>query len=224
MWWKLVKDLLFPIYCVGCGQEGEWWCQACRAKEPIKLQHWCAECEIAIPFLGKCARCVETPLQGVTALFYYAKNAPVAKLIHQYKYEYAREIKKVWEEIVGGLALTIPPDMVVMPVPLSSRRRRERGFNQADDLARIVSEHFGLSVNANSLKRIRVTKQQVGLTRNERQANMKDAFAWEGNALAPKNILLVDDVCTTGATLTECARVLREHGASLVWGLVLARD
>jgi ComF family protein len=114
---------------------------------------------------------------------------------------------------------------VLVPVPLHTRRLRERGYNQSALLADEVGKRNGLPVVTDSLVRLRHTKAQVKTTSaEERQSNLAGAFGCRDANLAGKRVLLVDDVCTTGATLNSCAIALRDAGASSIWGLALARE
>jgi ComF family protein len=121
--------------------------------------------------------------------------------------------------------ITLEPGIdVVMPVPLHASRLRERGFNQALLLAFGICETHSLRLSLDNLARVRPTRPQVGLSGEERVANVAGAFALRRpEEVAEKGALLIDDVFTTGATLNECARVLKESGASRVLALTLAR-
>ncbi|MDP2708488.1 MAG: double zinc ribbon domain-containing protein [bacterium] len=112
---------------------------------------------------------------------------------------------------------------LIMPVPLSKKRRRWRGFNQAELLAGALAKNYGLALDCKNLIRIKHKKPQAKLNEIQRLANIKDCFAWQGGNLNNKNIVLVDDVVTTGATLNECAKVLKAAGAGEVWALVAAK-
>jgi len=112
---------------------------------------------------------------------------------------------------------------LVMPVPLSKKRLRWRGFNQAELLARAVAEKYRLKLDSNNLIRTKHKKPQAKLNEINRLENIKECFSWLGGGLNKKNIILVDDVVTTGATLNECAKVLKANGAGEVWGLVVAK-
>jgi ComF family protein len=113
-------------------------------------------------------------------------------------------------------------DSLVVPVPLAKKRLRWRGFNQAEILGRALGQHFGLTLNC-QLFRIKHNKPQAKLHEAQRLANVKDCFAWRGENLAGRNVLLIDDVVTTGATLNECAKVLKQNGGGEVWALVVAK-
>jgi len=113
---------------------------------------------------------------------------------------------------------------IIVPVPLHPKREKERGFNQATIVASLIANRYSLVVK-NLLTRVKDTGRQVGKKREERLKAMSGAFELSRDTpyVIPNTILLVDDVWTTGATLRECAKVLRRGGAKQVWGLVLAR-
>lgn len=219
-----VLSWLFPVFCVNCGSEGEWWCEKCREKNKVKIINFCNQCGANLEFYADCQTCSAKPKFGVTALFDYHANPEVAKLIKLYKYNYARNIYKVWEQVFSQVSVTSWNDAVVIPVPLYQRRLRRRGFNLAEDVAQILAKQLGLLVNTEDLKRIRATKQQVKLNRTQRAENVADAFAWVNKKPAPRRVILVDDVFTTGATLRASAAALLAAGSEEVWAVVLARD
>jgi ComF family protein len=115
------------------------------------------------------------------------------------------------------------PVDVLVPVPLHATRLRERGYNQAALLAREMARRVGLAVDERSLVRQRATASQVDLNVKQRKENVRAAFRCSGNGLVGKHVLLIDDVCTTGATLEACAMALCEGGARSVQALTLAR-
>jgi ComF family protein len=223
---KELLDILFPKFCVSCGKEGVWWCAQCRAKEPVNLQHFCPRCsQVLEPFTPSNACPVHSSLSGVTALYQYTDQSAIKELIHSFKYRNIRGISEVWEEILR--VLVVPPawrSAVVVPVPLFNKRLRERGYNQSELLAQILAKQNSMVLNAANLIRTRHTVHQVGLTRAERLKNTVDAFAWVGEQRAPEKVILVDDVCTTGSTLENCAKALKARGCQEVWAVVLARD
>ena len=116
------------------------------------------------------------------------------------------------------------PAELLVSVPLHMDRLRERGYNQAALLTRELSERSGLPVEEGSLVRIRETTPQVALKAAERRKNVRGAFRGQGEKLRDRQVLLIDDACTTGATLEACAEALREKGTRSVWALVLARE
>lgn len=112
---------------------------------------------------------------------------------------------------------------LIIPVPLHKKRKRWRGFNQALGLATVVANSFGLKVNQENLIRIKHKKPQAKLSEIERKKNIQNCFAWQGDKLTGQPIILIDDVTTTGSTLNECAKVLKQNHAGEVWGLVVAK-
>lgn len=119
----------------------------------------------------------------------------------------------------------LPPrgyDLIV-PVPLHRDRLRERGYNQSALLARQIGRFWNVPVDCADLKKVRSTPPQVTLARKERALNVCGAFSWEGKPIKGQQVLLVDDVMTSGSTINECARVLKQAGAVLVDALALAR-
>jgi len=145
------------------------------------------------------------------------------KLIHQFKYG---KVESLAQPLARLLIRALPPDDdfdVVIAMPMHWRKRWERGFNQADLLARPVARRYGHKLSSN-LRRKRYTKAQAGLSESERRTNLKNAFQVKRpGEIANKRILLVDDVFTTGATLRTAAAVLKAAGASRVTALTLAR-
>jgi competence protein ComFC len=117
----------------------------------------------------------------------------------------------------------LPADAVLMPVPLSLERRQERGFNQAELLTRQLAWQRKMPMLTNAIRRARHTPSQVGLSRVQRLENVSEAFVADPALVKGLIVIVVDDVCTTGATLGACARVLMEAGAAQVWAYTLAR-
>lgn len=228
---SFIKEILFPVFCVQCGAEGEWWCEECWQKIKINPIAGCPVCGVRTSRGETCSKCGATSfLNGVVALFNYRENEPIAKLIKQFKYNFAGDLKNFWPKIIQKTDGSFLPwrDFVIISIPLHARRQRERGFNQAEVLARVFADNFkrqGIScpLDTKSLIRTRYTLQQAKLSRAERHHNLLNAFIWRGGP-APERAVLVDDVFTTGATMQEAAKVLKQAGTKEVWGLALARD
>jgi ComF family protein len=168
-------------------------------------------------------------LDGVSCFWRY--EGLVKKLISEAKYEYYYDQLK--QLAIDSWQLANRPEFallrkflelgpVVVPVPLHNKRMRERGFNQAELVGQQVGKLAGLKLEKLLIK-VKETEQQVGKNRKERLENLKNAFKISNYSNLPKNVLLVDDVWTTGTTLSECAKVLKQAGVKKVWGLVVAR-
>jgi len=151
-------------------------------------------------------------------------SGPLRTAIHSLKYqrniplgiELADQLRIVYEKEKWAVDL-------VVPVPLSKKRKKERGFNQAKILAYPLAKKVGVPFDTECIKRIKETRSQVGLTIKERKFNVANAFSTDQIFVKSKRILLVDDVATTGATLNECAISLLQAGAKEVYALTLAR-
>lgn len=171
--------------------------------------------------LSLCARCRRTPRRVTRARAIGAYDGVLRAIIHAIKYDGRRSLAKPLARLMRARAadLIANADRLV-PVPLHPSRRRERGFNQADDLAK----HLGLPVS-HALRRVRPTLSQTGLPAAQRHRNVRHAFAvtraWR--KLAGSTVVLIDDVSTTGATLEACARALKEAGVGEVRALTAAR-
>lgn len=205
-------------------------CPTCFDLLPPVLSPLCPLC--GIPFVGtggdhRCGSCVVTPPHFDSALAGFLYEGPIRDLIHSFKYNQKTHLRKPLalltlkgiHERVSGLN----PDIIV-PVPLHSSRLRQRGFNQAVLLGRLLSCHLNLPMLADALIRTRQTEPQIELSAAERRTNVKGAFAVKrSDAVIGKRVLLLDDIMTTGSTLDECAKELKKAGAKLVVAVTIAR-
>jgi ComF family protein len=225
--------LFFPSHCASCGApipSGEDFCPPCsEAIEWIRPPR-CETC--SQPFDGlmgdfDCPNCCHAAFHFECAVSVVRSRRVVRELIHRLKYG-----REIWLARVLGSILReglkdprldgYEPDAIV-PVPLHPRRLREREFNQAAVLAGHLSAAAGLPVQ-DSLVRHRYTGTQTALDREGRRQNLRNAFSLRKNAVVlDKNLLLVDDVLTTGSTLDACAAVLLEQGAKSIRALTVAR-
>lgn len=220
-------DLLFPRWCLGCGRFGKYLCPDCAA---TKIEYFtdqvCPYCERPSPYGFTHPRC-RSPrgLDGLFTLAHY--HGLIPKLIHEVKYQGVYSLTaEIAAIIFANYHHHFPFDYFV-PVPLSAKRANERGFNQAEKLAASLNKHFQNAKVINALSRIRETKPQFGLSMDDRRKNLMDAFSLNQhlgrNNLSGISFCLVDDVATTGATLFECAKVLKKSGAAAVWAITIAR-
>ncbi|MDR0576236.1 MAG: ComF family protein [Candidatus Accumulibacter sp.] len=213
--------------CLLCGQGsgGEILCAACAADLPRLPSPHCPRCALPTPAGETCGRCLAHPPHYDRTLAVFNYGFPLDKLIQSFKYGHRLALAALLGGELARLAaaskLEPAPDLVV-PLPLHPVRLRERGFNQALELARPVAAALGLPLDARVCERVRNTPAQAGLSWKKREKNIRGAFRCARD-LPGRRILLVDDVMTTGASLEECARTLKRHGAAEVTLLVAAR-
>ncbi|MFH0840572.1 MAG: double zinc ribbon domain-containing protein [bacterium] len=225
-------DLIFPISCLACNKEGEWLCNDCLRKiiwQPHQKCLNCGEINQSGEFCKDCSLYYE--LDGLLSASNY--DGVIKDLIKTCKYNFAEPVGKVLGNLlilfIGSLAgqRQIHPKLLpwsnnlLVPVPLARKRYNWRGFNQAKVIAEQFGNYFNLEV-VDSLHREH-RKAQATLSRQERRQNLKNIFSWTGEDLIGKNIILIDDVATTGVTLNECAKALKKKRAKQVWGLVIAK-
>jgi ComF family protein len=198
------------------------WCDACRDELPGRLVPRCPVCAEEIPGAQVCGRCLRHPpaFSHVLAAASYA--FPLDAVIQRLKYgrdlSLARPLAQLLIERVRQEA---PPDLVV-GMPLSARRIRERGFNQASEIARRVAAAIDARFEPDVVERVRDAAPQASLPLEQRASNIRGAFGVRGS-LTGHTVAVVDDVLTTGASLNELAISLRAAGATAVVGWVLAR-
>ncbi len=216
-------DIIFPRFCVGCRQEGSYLCTSCTEKI-IKIKTiTCLKCQ-KMTEEGICSRCKEDLPLTKSIILGYHRDIILKEAIHNLKYEGLLELA----DTLSTLLITrlkdtkFPPNCQIIPVPLHKSRLQNRGFNQSELIAQKIGLHYQIPVNKYLLKRIKNTKPQIELKHKERQENIKDAFIINKNAEIPKNIILLDDVITSGATIAECSRTLRAAGVRQIWLIALA--
>lgn len=223
-------DVIFPPTCAHCGRIGWLLCPVCQTEMIRVPDAVCPQCgrmddqPISAGTGVLCRQCrAHPPLLGqMRAPLRYEE--PTSTLIHRFKYEgYFALGRPLARFLIDGWpAWDIPPDLI-LPIPLHPQRRRQRGYNQAELLARSLAEAINVPVNVSTLRRTRHTVPQVGLGPGERHNNVWGAFAAEGSVVRDRHILLIDDVLTTGATLSAAAETLLAAGAASVSGYCLAR-
>lgn len=231
---SIFVDLVFPRICCGCDErileEGRIVCSACeRSMRPLHLP-LCPRCGVEnAPSRsdGRCPSCPrgEIHFEALRAVTPYQEIASIVveKLKYQQRSEYAEFIAPHLARIFFQHYAQKDCEVIV-PVPLHSTRRRERGYNQSELLARHLAPMIGLPCFPQALARIYATPSQTQLGRHEREENVRNAFvARRKEFVEGRVVLLVDDVATTGATFNECARILRENGARAVYALCFCR-
>lgn len=222
-WGQVLLDLLFPPRCVHCEQAGQWLCQECLGKIRQVRAPFCRRCG-SPGSAGICNKCRAHPPAFDVGHAIALYEEPTRTIIHHLKYKNGRWLAPILGELLQAefRKLEWQVDCIV-PVPLHNQREKERGFNQARLLAQELARREGLPLETSLLQRIRHTPSQTGLDPAGRLANVAGAFACREVSRASGQILLVDDVLTTGATMSACAQALKVGGASRVYALALAR-
>jgi ComF family protein len=216
---------LLPQSCVLCATRcGHMLlCAACTEQLPRLPAARCTVC--AVPVAGTvCGVCLAHPphYDEVTAAFCY--EHPLDALVQAFKYGGNLALATLLGDALGQTAATLPaprPDLLI-PMPLTPRRLRERGFNQALELARRVSAATGIPVAANMCRKVAETRPQAALPWRERAKNVRGAYVCDAD-LQGRKVAVIDDVMTTGATLNELAKNLKHAGAAHVSGWIVAR-
>ncbi len=230
---NFILDILFPVYCLVCEKQGEdFICPACQLKLK-KLEHqFCIICKK--PSIGGLThQHCKTPYapEGLISMLDY-KDEAVADVLIKGKYKFVEDVYKTLGEMLFEFLKTDCLELLasvdaLAPLPLHKRRLRWRGFNQAESLCQSLSEKLGFPV-IHALQRTKATKTQKDLKKEQRITNVENAFALSSNFqkddLIGACIILIDDVTTTGSTLLEAAKVLKQSGAKAVYCLTVARD
>lgn len=234
---KGLTDLIYPNCCLACKNrikpdaKQNFICAPCRDKIEINLPPFCASCgrRLAKDNLAKniCSGCLKTRFHFDRAFSPCKYNGTIKKLIHEFKYagrDYLGEsLGSIMNSFIKEYALPIEYVDFIIPMPLHNSRLREREFNQAQILSEKVGKEFNKEVLPGVLVRDKATRAQVELNPEERLLNVKNSFRVTRPALVKNmNLLLIDDVLTTGATSSEAARSLKESGAGIVFVMTLA--
>lgn len=223
-------DLLFPPRCAGCRKGGHVLCADCIRAIPLLQPPFCQHCGSPSAASGMCQSCrYHAPrLHGLRAVSVFEE--PLRSYIHALKYNGNTRLAEPLGRLLAQ-AYTRNGFQVdaIIAVPLHAERQKQRGYNHAQLLAEVCASLVGVPLYSDMVQRQRATPAQVGLSAGQRLQNMAGAFlctpafsAGTG-ALNGRRILIIDDVCTTGATIEACAAPLYAAGAAAVSGLVLAR-
>lgn len=198
-------------------------CEGCTASLPW-IQQACPGCAQPQNFDGLCRRCLKKPMPFDSAWAAFQLATPIQQAIHGLKYHagflQAHLLGQLVAQKLGRRTQAFPE--LILPVPLHRTRLMRRGYNQALELARILQRSLDIGVDANLARRIRATPDQIGQSRAQRQKNLHGAFVVDPR-MAGKHIALLDDVMTTGATLSELARAARRAGATKIEAWAIAR-
>jgi ComF family protein len=223
--WRRTLDLVFPPHCVGCRSFGSVLCSHCLATMPKAQPPRCPVCWMPGTG-GVCRRCGDQPFAFEAARCPFVYDGAAREAVHALKYQGVSAVAEVMaREMAECLEEWDPSVATLVPVPLTGARRRSRGYNQSEMLARELSRLSGLPVVAGVLVRRRGAPPQArAVDEVARRANVADAYAVRQRIPLAGPPLLVDDVMTSGATLDACARALRGAGHDPVYALTFARE
>ena len=215
---NFLLDVFFPKFCFGCQREGSYLCPDCKSVLDISGFH------------------LENKTKNLEDLYFALEyRAPLTKkLVQKFKYEpFAREIASDLASLIiehfqqlekAPAFLKEKGGTLIVPIPLEKRRLRWRGFNQAEEIGKVLSKFLEIPLLSSLLFKIKETPPQIVLSGRERKENVKGTFLVKNKGLAEnKKILLIDDVYTTGSTMEEAAKVLKEAGAKEIVGIAFAR-
>lgn len=220
--------ILFPRRCVDCGKIGKYFCERCAGKIKFITHPICPVCEGASIDGVTHPRCqTRYSIDGLTSFFRY--DGAVRKAVKLLKYRFVTDLAKEFVDLIPSSsfqsAINNRPSIIFIPVPLHPSRLRFRGFNQAEVLGKLLARKLNIPARTNIIVRIKKTIPQVEMKdRKKRLQNMENVFAITPNILVSQypNIILFDDVFTTGATLRSAANILKRKGVKSVWGMTLA--
>lgn len=235
--WNGLLDVVYPPCCLVCGArlDAGAFCTACRGEIAPIPPPFCDRCGVPVAadeiVCRLCAEGPEPPFVWSQTLGAY--QGTLRHAIHRLKYDGKAALAEPLGRLLAESLDRTPTPLLtsahpgfdtVVPVPLHPAKLRQRGFNQAERIARVLARERGWKLDADGLRRVRPTRSQTKLSQTERAANVKGAFvAREPHRFAGKSVLLVDDVLTTTATMRECAHIVRETGASRICLVALAQ-
>ena len=232
--WTEFLDTIFPVRCIGCGKFGDYVCRECLRAISIKKNFECIGCKRNTPFGQTCYLCTKTNFVDQLLIVSDYKNPLVEKTVKFLKYKFIIDLEQPLFILIKRYLKWLTLDKkfnvfganpLLIPVPLHPRRLNWRGFNQSELLAKNIADTFQMEISLNVIERtINATSQADIKEKEERLKNLNGIFRIKKVIrIAGREILLIDDICTTGATLNECAKILKANGASKVVALVIAR-
>jgi len=231
-------DMVFPAHCLGCqtltnARPRRYLCNSCERKISIRHSFECIGCKVVAPGGATCRLCVSANAVDQLFIASHYQDPVLAQLLKTYKYQFVSDISnhliRVLDKYISWVRTkkdfsVFADNPLITAVPLHPYRQRWRGFNQAEILARAIANQYQMNY-ADVLTRKQIREAQANLeNRDERITNLQGVFDCPDPAsIQGRTITLVDDICTTGTTLNECAKVLKQNGARKVMALVVAR-
>lgn len=232
---RRLRPGLWPARCLACGERGlpgRDLCAACHASLPWN-RHACRRCALPLPSLDAadtgqvrnelCGECLARPPNLTQALAACRYGAPLDRWLPRFKFHHDLAAGRLLSQLMAEALADAPKPQALVPVPLHHARLRQRGYDQALELARPLARAFAVPLLPRLLRRVRATAAQSQLDARARRRNLRRAFAVADTRALPAHVALVDDVMTTGATLHAAAEALRRAGVSRVDAWVCAR-
>lgn len=225
---KLILDFLYPNRCCFCGKVSEVsLCEACKKQVVYIGEPRCKKCGKPVRFQEQeyCHDCERMHFYYEQGKSIWLHQKPVSTSIYQFKYHnkrifatyYAEEMYRLYGKWLRQCRID-----VIIPVPLHKKRKRKRGYNQATILAQELGKRSGIPINQKAVVRVGRTTPQKVLNRQQRRRNLKNAFKVTKYWNKARNVLIIDDIYTTGSTIDALAQILKEKGAEKVWFLTIS--
>ncbi|OGO17420.1 MAG: hypothetical protein A2Z02_05150 [Chloroflexi bacterium RBG_16_48_7] len=223
---QAIVEFLFPATCVGCGKWGNFICSQCSKSLPRISPPFCKKCgkpETSGTFCPVCWS-YQGKIDGIRSVFHF--DGVIRQAIHDLKYHHLKALSgPIADYLVQYLRENPMSGDALVPVPIHKNRIKQRGYNQSVLIAERLGKMLDLPVITTVLVRNRDSLPQARSTNVEqRKRNVLGAFSCNDDPIAYKDIILIDDVCTSGATLEACAVALKNSGFNSVWGLTVARE
>lgn len=222
-----ILDLIFPRKCLNCGKEDGHIGTKCLS-QVTKAKPICPICEKPSIDGMTHKRCKTSfGIDGLTSIWVYEGVIRKAILALKYKYatEVAKELSQIFLDFFHTTSYLLPTTSVLVPIPMHWYRQNFRGFNQSEEIGKVVAKEMGWKFLPDLLIRKKLSTPQAGLDMKKRALNIKGVFALNPNYLIPSpySLILFDDVWTTGSTMKEAAKILKRGGVEKVWGITIAR-
>jgi len=209
--------------CGGCGKVGWRWCPECQARVPRISKPFCEACGVPTQGSNICEKCKLNP-PAYQMMSWAVFDSPIQNALHAMKYR--RNIglgESIAIQMVDFVRSLNWPIEIMIPVPLGKKRLRERGYNQVALVARPLAYRLGLKYESDALQKVRETRSQVGLTESQRHENVQNVYWADAKIVNRRSILVMDDVATTGSTISACTAALLSAGARETYVLTIAR-
>jgi len=229
--WKKILDIIFPQFCLNCGREGSLLCQDCLSLIRIATNQYCPFCSKPVKGM-KCSKHQTMNLDGLFSaapLEDFILNKAIKKFrsppfLKELAEPLAYLIISYFELSENRFLKDKRDDSLFIPIPLNKKREKWRGFNQAQELAVLLSNYYNIPLSANLFK-IKKSRPQRELALDQRKNNVFNSFALkEPKEVKKKTIFLIDDIFSSGWTMEEASKTLKKAGAKEVWGISVARE